>query len=567
MHTKSHTAPRRPAAATLPARLTAVFMAVAMMLAAPFVSTAKNKAEEADSLIRLGEADVSKEHFADAIQHFMGAQQIAQSEHLPDLLYLATYDMGICYFYISEFGEALNCYYAAHDICVKHKMSQQRLDQVQAGIAGVYFEENNFDKAAEILDKCYRQALHAKDSISIASYASNLALISNKKKEWAKALQYIGQAERWIDPRDTLSLSSARTIRTETYMMQHRYDKVTVLADSILKCQNVHNNDRTTVLIYLIEIFTERGEYAKALAYANEALATASARNKPWLYDKLAIIYQRQGRHQLALQMKDSVIYYKDSLSLLHDHQLSENERIREDVIQLRSDMERNETYLRQHRYIIGLLICVILLIALIAYQRTRILRSKNQQDKRLMEMEMEHQRQERLLMERQMKEAELTALHEQEVARHKQQITELSLEQKKRELSATTLFVSSRNALIEDLLKSLAEVAKTSSSPKLNELMLHLKHMLQDHEKSNDFLINFESANPDFIRRIKERHPDLTTSDLRFLAFLRMNLSTKEIASFMGITPDSCKRRKIRLSQKLQLPTSSDLSAYVMQF
>ena len=34
-----------------------------------------------------------------------------------------------------------------------------------------------------------------------------------------------------------------------------------------------------------------------------------------------------------------------------------------------------------------------------------------------------------------------------------------------------------------------------------------------------------------------------------------------------MGITPDSCKRRKIRLSQKLQLPTSSDLSAYVMQF
>ncbi len=536
MHTKAHTKPRRPAAATLPARLSAVFMAVAMMLAAPFASNAKSKAEEADSLISLGEADVSKERFADAIQHFMGAQQIAQNEHLPDQLYLATYDMGICYFYISEFGEALNCYYAAHDICVKHKMSQQRLDQVQAGIAGVYFEENNFDKAAEILDKCYRQALQAKD-------------------------------ERWINPRDTLSLSSARTIRTETYMMQHRYDEVTALADSILPCNNIHTNDRTTVLGYLIEIYTERGEYAKALAYSNEALATASARNKPWLYDKLATIYQRQGHHQLALRMKDSVIYYKDSLSMLHDHQLSENERIREDVIQLRSDMERNETYLRQHRHIIALLICVILLIALIAYQRTRILRSKNQQDKRLMEMEMEHQRQERLLMERQMKEAELTALHEQEVARHKQQITELSLEQKKRELSATTLFVSSRNALIEDLLKSLSEVAKTSSSPKLNELMLHLKHMLQDHEKSNDFLINFESANPDFIRRIKERHPDLTTSDLRFLAFLRMNLSTKEIASFMGITPDSCKRRKIRLSQKLQLPTSSDLSTYVMQF
>jgi len=543
------------------------FIISAVLLMTPALSMAQDDTARADSLISLGEKDVGEERFADALKHFMAAQQIAEKEKLADQLYLSTFDMGICYFYISEFSEALNCYYAAHQICIDNNMSQLRIDQVQAGIAGVYFEENDFDKAAEILDKCYSQAMRGKDSIAIATYASNLALICNKKKAYTQALKYLDQGDLWAPKQDTLTMMTSKTIRTETYFMQKRYDDVIELAEEILSSRKVHANDRASVQGYLVQIYTEQGEYAKALQYAHEALAIAGIKNKPWLFDQLSIIYQKTGNQNMSLQMKDSVIFYKDSLSKLNNRQLSENGRIRENIAQLRNDMERNETILRQHRYIIALLVCITVLIILIALQRIRSMHTKNQQDKRLMEMEMEHQRQERILMEKQMKEAELTALREQEMAQHKQQITEMSLEQKKRELSATTMFVSSRNALIEDLLKSLSEVAKTSSSKKLTELMLHLKRMLNDHNKSNDFIINFESANPDFIRHIKERHPDLTSSDIRFLAYIRMNLSTKEIASLTGINPESCKRRKIRLSQKLQLPSSAELSTYVIQF
>ena len=76
-------------------RTYALLMALTILWAQPYVLHAKNDAAaaEADSLISLGEADVSEERFVDAIQHFMVAQKIAERNKLADLLYLATYDM------------------------------------------------------------------------------------------------------------------------------------------------------------------------------------------------------------------------------------------------------------------------------------------------------------------------------------------------------------------------------------------------------------------------------------------------------------------------------------------
>lgn len=77
--------------------------------------------------------------------------------------------------------------------------------------------------------------------------------------------------------------------------------------------------------------------------------------------------------------------------------------------------------------------------------------------------------------------------------------------------------------------------------------------------------VVNFEAADPDFARRVLERHPALLDSDVRFLSYVRMNMQTKDIAALLNITPDSCKRRKIRISKKLGLETSSDLYSHIL--
>ncbi|MCE7993654.1 MAG: sigma-70 family RNA polymerase sigma factor [Roseivirga sp.] len=71
--------------------------------------------------------------------------------------------------------------------------------------------------------------------------------------------------------------------------------------------------------------------------------------------------------------------------------------------------------------------------------------------------------------------------------------------------------------------------------------------------------LLELDTANGLFQQKLKDQHPKLTPYDLRLCTYLKSNLSTKEIAVLLNITPDSAKKAKHRLRKKLALqPTSS---------
>lgn len=83
---------------------------------------------------------------------------------------------------------------------------------------------------------------------------------------------------------------------------------------------------------------------------------------------------------------------------------------------------------------------------------------------------------------------------------------------------------------------------------------MTILEKHLMDH-----LLMELESTNSHFQHRLKRRYPSLTSYDLRLCTYLKANLSTKEIATLLNITPDSVKKAKHRLRKKLSLkPTQS---------
>lgn len=73
-------------------------------------------------------------------------------------------------------------------------------------------------------------------------------------------------------------------------------------------------------------------------------------------------------------------------------------------------------------------------------------------------------------------------------------------------------------------------------------------KHIL-DH-----LLMELETSNQRFRQQLKARHPRLTSYDIRLCTYLKANLSTKEIATLLNITPDSVKKAKHRLRRKMNL-------------
>lgn len=76
---------------------------------------------------------------------------------------------------------------------------------------------------------------------------------------------------------------------------------------------------------------------------------------------------------------------------------------------------------------------------------------------------------------------------------------------------------------------------------------MTVLERRLMDH-----LILELQNSSKHFQELMKLRYPQLTAYDLRLCSYLRSNLTTKEIATLLNITPDSVKKAKHRLRKKL---------------
>ncbi|RYY72075.1 MAG: RNA-binding protein [Chitinophagaceae bacterium] len=134
-------------------------------------------------------------------------------------------------------------------------------------------------------------------------------------------------------------------------------------------------------------------------------------------------------------------------------------------------------------------------------------------------------------------------------------------VELKNRKLSAKALYLSGRNQMIEEVLSELSELPQVSKQELLvNHIQTLKTHLKTDNEWDN-FITHFEEVNQNFLMTLKAKHPNLIANDIRFLSYIYMNLSTKEIASMLNIAPESCRKRKERISAKMEIP--EDISLY----
>ena len=69
------------------------------------------------------------------------------------------------------------------------------------------------------------------------------------------------------------------------------------------------------------------------------------------------------------------------------------------------------------------------------------------------------------------------------------------------------------------------------------------------------------------FLHMLKKDFPELTPGDLRLAAYLKMNLSSKEIAPLLNISVRGVENKRYRLRQKLQLESDDNLTAFLMQY
>ncbi|MCE7996929.1 MAG: hypothetical protein HEP71_33515 [Roseivirga sp.] len=90
---------------------------------------------------------------------------------------------------------------------------------------------------------------------------------------------------------------------------------------------------------------------------------------------------------------------------------------------------------------------------------------------------------------------------------------------------------------------------------------MTILERQLMDH-----LLLELQASNDNFQRILKTRYPALTVYDIRLSTYLKANLSTKEIATLLNITPDSVKKAKHRLRKKLDIDPEESIPGMLLR-
>ena len=166
----------------------------------------------------------------------------------------------------------------------------------------------------------------------------------------------------------------------------------------------------------------------------------------------------------------------------------------------------------------------------------------------------------ERLLAQstRELKLKELEA--QKEIIQLKNESLHQDISARNRELAISTMSTIKKNEALNSIKQELLKITNTNA---IGGVVKVIDETMNDIKDWKFFEEAFNNADKDFFKKVKELHPGLSANDLRLCVYLRLNLSSKEIAPLLNISPRSVEIKRYRLRKKINLDTEVKLNDY----
>lgn len=153
---------------------------------------------------------------------------------------------------------------------------------------------------------------------------------------------------------------------------------------------------------------------------------------------------------------------------------------------------------------------------------------------------------------------------------RLEKQSLEKDLEFKNKELTSNVMFLLRNSDLIYSIINRLHQLKSSLKSQQASEIK-NIVNELQSVMKNDlwdEFKVHFNQVYLDFYKKLQEYYPDLSPADLKLCAFLRLNMSSKEIAALCRVTVKSVEVMRSRLRKKLNITnTDVNLNTFLSEF
>ena len=116
------------------------------------------------------------------------------------------------------------------------------------------------------------------------------------------------------------------------------------------------------------------------------------------------------------------------------------------------------------------------------------------------------------------------------------------------------------------EFLNAIKDKLKSSGGiPEIKAVIRTIDRNINNVDDWKFFENAFNNADKDFLKKVRDKHPELSANDLRLCAYLRLNLSSKEIAPLLNISVRSVEVKRYRLRKKMNLSREAGLTDYII--
>ena len=449
-------------------------------------------------------------------------------------------NLGVLAYFQGDLEKALQNYQKALDI-KKNIDDKDGVSLILNNIGAVYRQQESYEKALITYQEALRikKELHKPPS-SLAATLQNIGVVYQYQGNYRKARQYLEESLFFEEKANHCygivgSWVALGELSAKENKLQEAQD---LLQKSLEKAKECNAKDfQLQAYQILMHIDTLQGDFAKALAHQQ---------------NYLTIIKETYKTEKAEAIAKYQTIYETEKKENEAELQKKENEILRD----------------RLYLGVLGALLALLFLLFLYVQarnkaQQRRLALEKAEAQKLQAEAENRAIEEEKLRLAEEMK-------AQQEISQLKEEKLRTQIDSQNRELSSFSLNMVQKNQVFSTLKEQLERlqvfsVENENLAQRLKELLKVIKNNLNADADWEKFKLHFEQVHPQFFKKIQDLSTEISGKELKFCAYLKLNLDTKEIANLLDMTVRSVESYKYRIKKKLNLEEESNLQDYLL--
>jgi tetratricopeptide (TPR) repeat protein len=466
-------------------------------------------------------------------------------------------NIGIIYNNFSDYDNALD--YSLRSLKIVEKLNDiEQIAYSLNNVGNIYFYRLNYSMALKYYTEAFNVSKNLDDKMFQASILNNLgavyANLDNRKKAiqfYSDALKYYMEIDRKAGVCNTLNnIGIVYTEMEKKDSAFYYFNKSLEIAEEISDTYSLANTSLNMAELYINPLDFKKADYylSNALKYAKEIEANDIIRH---IYRSFTELYSEVNNFEKAffyqtlyLQIHDT-IFNEESDKRIADMEVKyETDKKEQQIIKLEEEKEFREKITLYLQITSAALLLTILISIYTFYLKIRNSKQKLEISKT------ERQKQELELAKKTLENENL----------------EKDLELKHKELTANAMNLIRNieaNSNLFDELNSLIPTAENDQKEKIRKIIRSYKIKSQD-KGWKEFELRFGQVHKSFYQNLSNRFPDLSPNDKKICAFLRLNMTTKDIALLTYKSVNTINQARKRLRKKMNLSHEENLITYL---